>query len=248
VYVIILAPFLIVGMIALFFHFVPVVVSTGYAITWPQVVVALFYTLMRLALAYLLAVVFAIPIALLIEYNATFETILLPTFDVFESIPNLAVLPVLITIFAAIGFPDGAAIIILFLNMVWSLVFALVGGLQVIPRDVRNAARVFGLKGSALTRQLTLPAIFPQFVTGSILAVAAGWNIIIVAEALHAYIPGGTSAQDLFGIGSLLVAASARGNTSSYLLIFGTMIAVIALFNFFVWQRLLHYSQRFRFE
>ena len=40
----------------------------------------------------------------------------------------------------------------------------------------------------------------PYIVTGSLLAWAGGWNIIIVAEVLHTYIPGG--ARDLFGIGS----------------------------------------------
>jgi len=151
-------------------------------------------------------------------------------------------------VFGQYGFLDGAAITILFLNMVWNIVFALVGGLQIIPRDVKDAAHIFGLHGASFVRRLSLPAIVPQFITGSILAVASGWNIIIVAEALHAYIPGGTSAQDLFGIGSILVSASAQGQTSLYLLAFSIMIIVIALFNFFVWQRLLHFSQRFRFD
>ena len=248
VYVIILGPLLVVcGIIALF-HFFPHPEGSGQTLTWPTMVLGVVYTMIRLAIAYVLAVVVAIPIALLIERNATFETILLPVFDVLESIPNLAILPALVVLFAGFHFLDGAAIIILFLNMVWNIVFALVGGLQVIPRDVVNAAHVFGLKGWEFTRRLTLPAIFPQFVTGSILAVADAWNIIIVAEAVHAYLPGGTPAQDLFGIGSILVATSAAGQSSSYILAFGTMIVVIALFNFFVWQKLLHYSQRFRFE
>jgi NitT/TauT family transport system permease protein len=246
-YVLVVAPLFVIGALAFLFKLIghpPVVTS----LSWPNLLLAVFFTSMRLGLAYAIAVVVAIPIALLIEYNRTFETVLMPIFDVLESIPNLAILPALVVIFAGFGFLDGAAITILFLNMVWSIVFALVGGLQVIPREVIFAARVFGLSGFSLVRRLTLPAIFPQFVTGSILAVAAGWNIIIVAEALHAYIPGGTSAQDLFGIGSVLVTTSASGQSGQYLVAFGIMVGVIALFNFFVWQRLLHYSQKFRFD
>ena len=246
-YVFIVGPIFVLAALAFLFKLIghPPVVGS---LSWQAMLLAVFFTLMRLALAYAIAVVVAVPIALLIEYNRTFETLLLPVFDVLESIPNLAILPALVVIFGGLGFLDGAAITILFLNMVWSIVFALVGGLQVIPRDVVYAARVFGLSGFSLIRRLTLPAIFPQFVTGSILAVAAGWNIIIVAEALHAYVPGGGSAQDLFGIGSILVTTAASGENGQYLVAFGIMIAVIALFNFFVWQRLLHYSQRFRFE
>ena len=218
------------------------------SITVATMMTAVLATLGRLAVAYVFSVMCAIPIALLIEHNRTFETILLPIFDVLESVPNLALLPALVVFFGSFGFIEGAAITILFLNMVWTIVFALVGGLQVIPHDMFSAGRVFGLRGFSMIRRLTLPAIFPQFVTGSILAVASGWNIIIVAEALHVYLPQGTSAQDLFGIGTILVQTSAVGDTATYMLAFGVMIAMIAAFNFFVWQRLLHYSQRFRFE
>ena len=33
--------------------------------------------------------------------------------------------------------------------------------------------------------------------------VEQGWNIVIVAEVLHTYIPGGSPQNDLFGIGSM---------------------------------------------
>jgi NitT/TauT family transport system permease protein len=248
IYTFVIGPFVVVAVLFVLFKFVPHAPVAGSVPTIATILLATGYTLVRLAVAYVFAVIVAIPIALLIERNRTFETILLPLFDVLESIPNLAVLPALVVLFGQFGFLDGAAITILFLNMVWNIVFAVVGGLQIIPRDVVYAARIFGLSGFSFVRRLLVPAIFPQFVTGSILAVASGWNIIIVAEALHAYIPGGTSAQDLFGIGSILVAASAHGQSELYLLAFSIMVGVIAVFNFLVWQRLLHLAQRFRFE
>lgn len=247
-YAFVIGPFAVIAVLFFLFRIVPHAPTAASVLSLPTLLLATLYTLARLAIAYVLAVVVAVPVALLIERNRAFETVLLPLFDVLESVPNLALLPFLVVLFGAFGFLEGAAIVILFLNMVWSIVFALVGGLQIIPRDVVYAARIFGLSGFSFVRRLILPAIFPQFVTGSILAVASGWNIIIVAEALHVYIAGGTSAQDLFGIGSILVSASASGESGLYLLAFSVMIAVIAVFNFFVWQRLLHLAQRFRFE
>jgi NitT/TauT family transport system permease protein len=220
----------------------------GEAVTLTTIFAATLATLVRIAVAYAFAILFAVPLALLVEWNATVESFLLPIFDVFESIPNLAILPVILVFFLQIHFLEGAALTILFLNMVWNIVFALVGGLKVIPRDVKDAAHVFGLRGFSYLRRLILPAIFPQFITGSILAVASGWNIIIVAEALHAYLPAGAAPQDLFGVGSVLVSASANGQSQTYITAFVVMVVVIALFNFFVWQKLLNYSQRFRFE
>lgn len=247
-YAILISPLIIVALIMLLLRFFPPTPLVSETITLQTIFVATFYTTVRIVAAYALCVVVSLPLALLAERSRVFESILLPVFDVLQSVPNLAVLPVLIVVFTRFGFLDGAAVALLFLNMIWNLVFALVGGLQVIPRDVKDAARIFGLSGWSYVKRLVVPAVFPQFVTGSILAFAGGWNIIIVAEALHAYIPGGTPSQDLFGIGSIMVSASAHGQSSTYVLTFTVMVVVIALFNFFVWQRLLHLAQRFRFD
>ena len=141
-----------------------------------------------------------------------------------------------------------AAIAVLFLTMVWSLVFTIIGGLEIIPHDIINVAHVFGIKGFSFFRRVILPAIVPQIVTGSILSLASGWNIIIVAEVLRTYIPNGGNTQDLYGAGSILVNASASGHTGVFLMTVIVLVITIGLINILVWQRLLKLSQRFRFE
>ncbi len=205
-------------------------------------------TLGRLFTAYFLSLICAIPLALLATYNSWTEKILLPTFDIIESVPALAFFPVVILFFINVHFINGAAIFILFLSMIWNIVFTVVGGLQIIPKDIGYAAKVFHITGFRYIRQIILPSIFPEIVTGSILALAQGWNLIIVAEVIHTYIPGATSQNDLFGLGSILVNASAIGQTHIFVACISVMIFVIALLNFFVWQRLIHYAQRFKFE
>lgn len=209
---------------------------------------AVFFTFIRLLIAYALALLVSIPLAFLAHRNSTMEKILLPLFDIVQSIPVLAFSPVLILFFVQFNFLDGAAIFIIFLSMLWNLVFSLVGGLKVIPNDINDAAKVFGLKGLRYITRVSLPAVFPYLVTGSLLAWAQGWNIIIVAEVLHTYLPNGSSAQDLFGIGSLLVKSISGGQTSVFLYSLLGMVVVIAALNFLIWQRLLHYAERFRFE
>lgn len=218
------------------------------ALSFGSLLLATLATLMRLAVAYVFALLCAVPLALLASITPFTEKVFLPIFDVLESIPILAFFPVLIMVFIRFNSLNGAAILILFLAMLWNIVFTVVGGLRIIPKDIKAAASVFGVRGFELFRKVTLPAIFPQIVTGSILAVAQGWNIIIVAEVLHTYIPGGTASQDLFGIGNVLVQAAASADTSLFLASITLMVFVIALLNFFVWQKLLTYAERFRFE
>jgi NitT/TauT family transport system permease protein len=203
---------------------------------------------MRLACAYILALIIAIPLAYLATENKTAEKILLPLFDILESVPVLAFFPLLILFFIHINFPNGAAIFILFLSMLWNIVFTVVGGLKIIPKDITYASHVFHIRGWNYIRSVLLPSIFPEIVTGSILAVAQGWNLIIVAEIIHSYIPLGTESQDLFGIGSIMVNAGTHGNTGLFITCLSLMVTCIALLNYFVWQKLMKYSERFKFE
>ncbi len=231
--------------VSIFSNILPTGSHTGY---FYFLLHALVLTLGRLFIAYCLAVMVAIPLALFSTKSHKMESIFLPVFDILESVPALAFFPILIIFFVRSNFLNGAAILIIFLSMLWNLVFTLVGGLKIIPPDIKGVAHVFGLERLDYLRKVILPAIFPQFVTGSILAVAQGWNIIIVAEVLHTYIPGGTSAQDLLGIGSVLVRAAASGNNDLFVLTLFVMILAIVFLNFFVWQKLLRSAERYRFE
>jgi NitT/TauT family transport system permease protein len=202
----------------------------------------------RIALAYFFSLLAAVPLALWVTHNRFTERVLLPFFDVLESVPVLAFFPVVILFFVRYNFFDGAAIFVIFIDMMWNILFTMIGGLKTIPGDIKLAAQVFGIKGYDSIRHVLLPAVTPHIVTGSILAWGQGWNIIIVAEVLHTYLPHGLASQDLFGIGSVLVHASANDQSGIFIAAVLTMTVAIALLNLFVWQRLLHYAERFKFE
>jgi NitT/TauT family transport system permease protein len=136
----------------------------------------------------------------------------------------------------------------LFFTMIWSIVFNTIGGLKVIPRDVKAVGFVFGFSRWDRFTKITLPALFPPLVTGSILALAAGWNIVIVAEALNAYAPQSAHAHNLFGIGSVLVSAAASGDTDALLAAMAVLVITIAIVNLFLWQPLLSRAERYKFD
>lgn len=209
---------------------------------------ALGATLARLAIAYVIALVLSLPLALLVTHNAWAERIFLPLFDVVQSLPSLAFFPIIILFFIHYGWFNGAAIFILFISMLWNMVFSLVGGLRVIPADIKDAGHIFGLHGWRYVAKILLPASVPYLITGSLLAWAQGWNIVIVAEVLHTYLPGSSAATDLFGIGSILVHTAAGGQSADFIRAMAVLIVAIAALNFLVWQKLLHYAELFKFE
>jgi NitT/TauT family transport system permease protein len=226
----------------------PLFIWPSVHILLPTVLRATGATLLRIVTAYIFSVIIAVPLALWITKSERGEKIFLPVVDVLESIPILAFFPVIILIFIKGNFLEGAAIFVLTISMLWTILFSLIGGIKLIPETINDVAKVFNIKGLFKLRTITIPAMLPELVTGSILAVAGGWNIIIVAEVLHTYISGGTTAQDLFGLGSLMVQSSAEGNTALFLIALVAMVLVIALTNIFVWQRLLRLSERYRFD
>jgi NitT/TauT family transport system permease protein len=241
--------FLLIFLFLLFIHFVTPQNGLNLdQISFPQILLASIFTLSRLFIAYILGLILSVPLALLITSTPKVEKFLLPVFDIIQSIPVLAFFPVIVVTFVHAQFLEGAALFILVVDIMGSLVFSMIGGLKTIPEDIQNAAIVFKATGWNKLWKITLPSIFPYIMTGSLLAWSEGWSIIIVAEALHTYIPGGTSSQDLFGLGSLLVDAFASGKNSIFLLSLITMVVIISLLNYFVWQKLLHFAERFRFD
>src|SRR6185312_11838451 len=243
----ILLPLGIIALLA-FFAGIPLIISSNVRFLVPTVLAATGATLLRIVISYILSVIIAVPLALWITKTERGEKIFLPVVDVLESIPILAFFPVIILIFIKGNFLEGAAIFVLTIGMLWNILFALVGGIKLIPETISDVSNVFNIRGWLKLRTITIPAMLPELVTGSILAVADGWNIIIVAEVLHTYVSGGTSALDLFGLGSLMVQSSASGNTALFLIALVAMVLVIAFTNIFVWQRLLRLSERFRFD
>jgi NitT/TauT family transport system permease protein len=213
-----------------------------------QVFAAAFNTFSRMLLAYIFSLVTAVPLALLIARTPRMQRVLLPIADVLQSVPVLAFFPIIVVFFTAYNDFELAAVFVIFIQMIWNIVFPVIGGLQTIPDDIKSAAIVFNVRGWKRLWYITLPAIFPFVVTGSLLAWAQGWTVVIVAEVLHTYIPHGNPSQDLLGLGSLLVDSNAQGRTATFIAALATMIVLVTIINIAVWQPLLRLSQRFRFD
>jgi NitT/TauT family transport system permease protein len=213
-----------------------------------EILTATLNTFCRMLAAYVVSLIVAIPLSLGIASTPLAQRIFLPIADVLQSVPVLAFFPIIVVFFTAYRAFELAAVFVIFVQMVWNIVFPVIGGLQTIPDDIRSAAIVFNVRGLRKFWYITLPAILPFVVTGSLLAWAQGWTIVIVAEVLHTYLPNGTPSQDLLGLGSLLVDSNAEGHTAVFAATLAAMIVLVAVINLLIWQPLLRFSQRFRFD
>jgi len=199
-----------------------------------------FRTLLRIVVTYLISLAFGLFFGILAACNKTASTILVPLFDVLQSIPILGYFPAAVIFFVS-GFPGGemgkevAAMLLLFTSMEWAIFFGIIGAVKSIPANVVEVAEVFGLKGLTYVRHVTLPAIVPALISASTLAWGDGWFFIIAAE----YITYGGQPYALPGIGAFLAkSAYEYGDLRLSVAILILMTSIVLYLNFLTWHRL----------
>jgi NitT/TauT family transport system permease protein len=212
-----------------------------------QIPLALLASTARLAVAYLISLIWTVPAAIFISRNKLASAILTPIFEIAASIPATALFPLIIVLVVQYtGSVNLAAILLVLTGMQWYLLFNLISGATSIPEDMWEVAKLMKLKGWKAWKRLILPAMLPSLITGSITAWGGGWNALIVAE----YFAFKKQAFFAFGIGALLDKATyVSGDSQMVLLSLFSMVALIILINRFFWRPLYNLAvKRFKIE
>lgn len=207
------------------------------------------YSLVRISLAYALSLVFALGYGYLAASSRRAEMILVPLLDILQSIPVLSFLPgVMLTMVALfpkhqIGVELGS-ILLIFTGQVWNIAFSFYSSLKTIPRELREAARIFRFGPWQKFVELDLPFSTIGLVWNSMMSVAGGWFFLMACEM---FVLGNRDFR-LPGLGSFLQTAASNGDTRAILWGLGTMVAVIILLDQLVWRPVIVWADKFKFE
>jgi len=169
--------------------------------------------------------------------------------DVLQSIPVLSFLPGVMLAMVAL-FPtrqlglEFGAILLIFTGQVWNMAFSFYASLRSIPRELREAARIYGFGGWQRFVQLELPYGAIGLVWNSMVSVAGGWFFLMACEM---FVLGKRDFR-LPGLGSYLQTAASAGDTGAIFWGMGTMIGVILLIDQLVWRPAIAWSDKFKFE
>jgi NitT/TauT family transport system permease protein len=199
-----------------------------------------FRTLLRITLTYFISLAFGLVFGILAGTNKTASKILVPIFDIAQSVPILGYFPAAVLFLIALfhGSEIGlelAAIFLLFTSMEWAIFFGVVGAIKNIPSNVVEAAKVFGLKGFAYIKHVIIPAIIPALIVASTLAWGDGWFFMIASE----YISYGGKTYALPGLGSYLAkAAYEYGDLNLALALLALITFIVIVINHFTWHKL----------
>jgi NitT/TauT family transport system permease protein len=203
------------------------------------------YSLLRIALAYLLSLLFAVTYGYVAAYNPRAERFMIPLLDVLQSIPVLSFLPGVMLAMAAL-FPgrqlgvEMGAVLLIFTGQVWNMAFSFYASLKSIPREMREAAKIYRFNWWQRFIQIELPFATIGLVWNSMMSVAGAWFFLMACEQFSDF--------RLPGLGSYLQNAADNGDTRSIFLGILTMIAVIVLIDQFVWRPVIAWAEKFKME
>jgi NitT/TauT family transport system permease protein len=139
-----------------------------------------FVSAWRLAVAYSISATCAW-IAATAFYRGTRAAIALPIFDVLQSFPTFALLPLAVRAFGASNF---TVISFLIVTIVWPIFFSLIGSLKLIQRDWEEAVEISGLRGFRYLALFLWPVSVPGLITGTIIGLGEGWEALVATEII----------------------------------------------------------------
>jgi len=208
-----------------------------------------FYSLVRMSVAYVLSLAFALTYGYIAAYNKRAETPMIAVLDVLQSIPVLSFLPgvmlATVALFPArqLGLELGS-IILIFTGQVWNIAFSFYSSLKAIPRELREATRIYRFSPWQRFFQLELPFSAIGLVWNSMVSVAQGWFTLMLCEM---FVLNNRDFR-LPGLGSYLKTAADHNDKQAMAWGLIALITVIVLLDQLLWRPLIIWSDKFKFE
>jgi NitT/TauT family transport system permease protein len=163
---------------------------------WPLVDNA-WQTLMTTLIGFALAIVFGLALGVAIGSSTLLYHGLYPLLIGFNSVPKVAVVPILVIWF---GIGTVPAVITAFLISFFPIVVNVATGIATVEPELRDVLRALGAKPTDIIRKVGLPRAMPYFFASLKIAITVAFVGSIMAETVAAN----------KGIGYLMILASSR--------------------------------------
>lgn len=183
----------------------------------------------RMILALVLSVLFALTIGIWAARSRRAEAVILPLLDIFQSIPILGFFPfVILGIYGAIPNFVGAnlaVIVLIFTSMSWNIAFGVYEAVKAIPQDYVDLLSVSKASAWQRIKTLYIPASMSRVAYNAQISWAVGLFFLVASEIIA---EGKTSIPIPYGIGIAATTFPASGDYADYALtIAGIVVAVI---------------------
>lgn len=141
----------------------------------------IFASLQRVAVGFTLSAICGIVLGIIIGSSEFMYDDFDPIIQVLRTIPPLAWLPIAL---AAFQQAQPSAIFVIFVTSIWPITINTIVGVQQIPQDYRNVARVLRLSKQKYFWKILFPSSVPYIFTGLRIGIGLSWLAIVAAEML----------------------------------------------------------------
>ncbi len=135
----------------------------------------------RVGVGFGLAAAVGIPLGFIIGRFEFVSRMVSPLISLLKPVSPLAWLPIGLLVFKS---ANPAAIWTIFICSIWPMVVNTAVGVQRVPVDYLNVARVLSLSEWKIISKILFPAVLPYMLTGVRLSVGTAWLVIVAAEML----------------------------------------------------------------
>jgi nitrate/nitrite transport system permease protein len=139
------------------------------------------FSLKRVAMGFGLAALVGIPLGFIIGRFTVINSMLNPIISLLRPVSPLAWLPIGLLVFKS---ADPAAIWTIFICSIWPMIINTAVGVQRVPEDYLNVAKVLNLSEWKIATKILFPSVLPYMLTGVRLSVGTAWLVIVAAEML----------------------------------------------------------------
>ena len=198
-------------------------------------------TLLRVLAMTVLATLIWTPVGVWIGFHPSVARFAQPLVQIGASFPVNMTFPLVVGVFVATHTSmNWGSILLIAMGTQWYILFNVIAGAMAIPNEMKEVARVYGLRGWDLWRTMILPAIFPFWVTGACTAAGGAWNASIVAEAAT----WGSTTLKADGLGAFIADVTQHGDTPMIIVSIAVMSLFVVTMNKLVWRRLYGFAER----
>ena len=198
-------------------------------------------TLIRVFLLIALASLIWTPIGVIVGIRPHLARVVQPVAQFLAAFPANLLFPIAVSAIVLFRLdPDIWLSPLMVLGTQWYILFNVIAGASLLPRELQDVGTNLRVKGWLWWRTIALPAIFPFYVTGAITASGGSWNAAIVAEVAS----WGNHTLRAHGLGAYIADATQAGNFHRIVMGIAVMAAMVTIVNRLFWRPLYNYAER----
>ncbi|MDE1871032.1 MAG: ABC transporter permease subunit [Candidatus Micrarchaeota archaeon] len=186
------------------------------------------FSWVRMLVALFLSIAISMFVGIYAATNRTAEKVIIPVWDIFQTLPILAFFPFVILVVVStlpgyIGI-NAAVVFLIITSMVWNITFGVYESIKMLPEEFNEVGRIFNLSPSDRLTKILIPASMPRVVEQSMLSWSIGLFYLVTSEIFST---GNSVYSVKHGIGVALTNLAISGSFTEYFIGIGVFIAFV---------------------